>query len=491
VKSRDLWILAGLVVVGLLVRATRLTESLWYDEIAAWRMFGMHGPGAIITTFFEPSNHIAHTLLSWCSVKALEWAIGFELALRLPALLFSLGSVAAVYGMARCASGPRVALMAAGLMAVLPVPVLEGVEARGYSMMICFSALASWAFLANVHSQRAWRWCVYAGLCIAGAWAHPMTAFVPTGHAAWLGWQWARHRRVGLAVRGGLALAAGAAITLALYAPVIPEMLAQRGMYTVARGDEPLVFGAEGWHALIQLGGSWYPWNAWPGIALFVVGLIHARRDRAVAITLLGLPIFLVVVLATGAWMYARFALFSVPGAVLLMALGLDALARRNRIGALAAGAVVLAASAADLALRPPKQPLRSAAAYVDARRADGEPVLVVGLAHQVMDIYLDDVVYSLQHGADLDEKFDDPVPAWVVLYYPNYVSAEGFTLLDQRGFVEQQRFHGWVDWDNGDVIVFRQHRAAGPRSGPGGWPPPPGRCRRSGPPSPPPGTTR
>ena len=115
-KSRDLWILAGLVVVGLLVRATRLGESLWYDEIAAWRVFGMHGPAAIVTTFSEPSNHIAHTLVSWCSVKAFEWAVGFELALRLPALLFSLGAVAAVYGLARCASGPRVAMIAAGNM---------------------------------------------------------------------------------------------------------------------------------------------------------------------------------------------------------------------------------------------------------------------------------------------------------------------------------------------------------------------------------------
>jgi len=464
VKSRDLWILAGLVVVGLLVRATRITESLWYDEIAAWRMFGMHGPGAITTTFFEPSNHIAHTLLSWCSVKVLEWAIGFELALRLPALLFSLGAVAAVYGLARCASGPRVALLAAGLMAVLPVPVLEGVEARGYSMMICFSALASWAFLANVNSQRTWRWCVYAGLCAVGAWAHPMTAFVPIGHAAWLGWQWARHRRIGLAVRGGLTLMLAALITLALYAPVIPEMLAQRGMYTAARGDEPLVFGAEGWHALLQLGGSWYPWDAWPGIALAVIGFVGTapkgdspRPGHAVAITLLGLPIFLVVVLATGTWMYSRFALFSVPGAVLLMALGLEALARRNRLVALAAGAVVLAASAADLALRPPKQPLRDAAAYVDARRADAEPVLVVGLAHQVLDLYLDGLEYSLPHGADLDEKLNEPSPAWVVLYYPNHVSADGYALLDQLGFVEQQRFHGWVDWGNGDVIVYQK----------------------------------
>ncbi|MHC4079930.1 MAG: glycosyltransferase family 39 protein [Planctomycetota bacterium] len=456
-KSRDLWILAGLVVVGLLVRATRLTESLWYDEIAAWRMFGMHGPGAITTTFFEPSNHIAHTFLSWCSVKALEWAIGFELALRLPALLFSLGAVAAVFGLARCASGPRVAVIAAGLMAVLPVPVLEGAEARGYSMMICFSALTSWAFLVNVAKERVWRWCVYAGLCAAGAWAHPMTAFVPIGHAAWLGWQWALHRRVGLALRGGVALMLAALITLSLYAPVIPEILAQRGMYTAARGDEPLVFGTEGWHALLQLGGSWYPWDAWPGVALAVFGLIRARRDPAVAVTLLGLPIFLVVVLATGTWMYARFALFSVPGAVLLIAVGLEALARRNRIVALAAGAVVLAASAADLALRPPKQPLRDAAAYVRAHRSDGEPVLVVGLAHQVMDLYLDGPKYSLQHGADLDEKISETGPAWVLLYYPQHVSAASYALLDQRGFAEEHRLDGWVDWNNGDVLVYRQ----------------------------------
>ena len=155
--------------------------------------------------------------------------------------------------------------------------------------------------------------------------------------------------------------------------------------------------------------------------------------------------------------MYARFALFSLPGAVLLMALGLEALARRNRIVALAAGAVVLAASAADLALRPPKQPLRDAAAYVRAHRSDGEPVLVVGLAHQVMDLYLDGPKYSLQHGADLDEKISETGPAWVLLYYPQHVSAASYALLDQRGFAEEHRLDGWVDWNNGDVLVYRQ----------------------------------
>jgi hypothetical protein len=457
VRSRELWILTGLILVGLTARATRLTESLWYDEIAAWRSFGMLGAGAITSTFFEPSNHILHTLLSWLAVELVEWSIGFELALRLPALLFSLGAVAAVFGMVRCARKTRTALIAAGLMAVLPVSVLEGVEARGYSLMICFAALANWAFLANLKQERAWRWCVYAGLCAAGIWAHPMTVFIPVGHAAWLGWQAARHHKVALAVRGGLAVTGAAVVTLALYAPVLPEILDHRAMYTAARGDEPSVFGPEGWHTLLQLGGSWYAWAAWPGIALAVVGFVGARREPAVAVTLLGLPIFVVLVLVTGVWTYARFALFCLPGAVFLIAVGLEILGRRKRAAALAAGAVVVAASAVDLALRPAKQPLRDAADHVAAHRGEGEAVLVIGLAHAVMDLYLDAPGYSLRHGADLDQRLSESDPAWVVLYYPNHVSAENYALLERSGFVENRRFPGWVDWDNGDVVVYER----------------------------------
>jgi hypothetical protein len=444
VRSRELWILAGLIVVGLLVRATRLTESLWYDEIAAWRVFGVLGPGAIVSSYSEPSNHILHTLLSWCAVTWLQGGLGFELALRLPALLFSLGGVVAVFGLVRLVSGPRAGLIAAGLMAVLPVAVLEGVEARGYSMMICFAALADWAFLANLKAERAWRWVVYAGLCAAGTWTHPVTAFVPVGHALWLAGHAVRHRRVGLVVRGGLAIAGSAAISIALYAPVIGQIVARRGMYASARGDEPLVFGPEGWHALLQLGGSWYWWAAWPGLALAVLGFARLRKDPAVPVTLLGLPVFVAVVLAAGSWMYARFALFSLPGAVLLAATGLEALARWRR---------------------PAKQPLRDAADCVRAGRVDDEPGLVVGLAHRVMDLYLDDPAYSLFHGADLERKLGEIDPVWVVLYYPRSVSPQAYALLEDHGFVVDRRFPGWVDWNNGDVIVYRRGHSRGGES--------------------------
>ena len=101
VKSRDLWILAGLVAVGLLARATRLNESLWYDEIAAWTSYGVFGSGPIVGHYFDPSNHVAQTLASSFSVWLLETTIGPELALRLPALAASIATVPVIFALAR------------------------------------------------------------------------------------------------------------------------------------------------------------------------------------------------------------------------------------------------------------------------------------------------------------------------------------------------------------------------------------------------------
>ena len=476
-SSRELWGVAAVVVAALLIRATRLNESLWYDEIAAWFSFGQHGPAWIISQFSEPSNHIAHTLLSFCSAKLFEQALGFELALRLPALLFSLGAVVGTYALVRSMGGrarQRTALIAAVLMAVLPVAVLEGVEARGYSMMICFSALATSMFFAARAGQRPWQWGLYAALCAVGIWAHFVTAFVPIGHLAWLIWRAARHGERRQAFSGGVAIGLAAAASIALYAPALPNMLSHIGMYHAGHGDEPSVFATEGLHALWQLGGSWYAWAAWPGLLAAIIGLVVLLRNtqtiprETAAAALLGLPIFLVTIVVAGSWMYARFTLFALPGTVLLTAVGVDALWRWKRVAGLTALAMVIGFSAADLIVRPAKQPLRDAANYVRSNRADDEAVLVIGLAHRVMDLYLGDLrpQYSLHHGANLFEKLRDIKPEWIVLYYPKHVSQERVEMLEQGGYALVKRFEGWVDWGNGDVLLYRRQEPGEAASG-------------------------
>ena len=464
--SGQRWALLGVLVIAFLVRPTRLGESLWYDEIAAWATYGTYGPGTIIGNYFDPSNHVAHTLLSWGSVQLLG---DNAFALRVPAFLFSLLSVLAVFGLARRACGPRIALLAAGLMAILPVSVLEGVEARGYSMMICLGAAMTWALLAAWADGTAWRWCLYAALVALGGWAHPMTLFVGLGHGLWLGWQMARswRRKAGFDRRlGAAAVAIGLAVvlTVTLYAPLIPDALAMRHGLAATSADQPTLLGPEGWHALLQLGGSWYWWAAWAGLAIGVLGIAavvadeHAREAALAA--LLGWPLLAGAVAVTGVWVYARFSLFALPGMVLLMAAGLEALWRRKRAFGWVFLGVLVACSAADLAYRPPKQPLRDAVDYVRSARQEGEAVLVIGLAHGVLNAYGEGLrlEYSLGHGADLDVKLDALSPAWIVLYYPNHVSAERYALISDRGYALAARFRGWVDWTNGDVLVYRRH---------------------------------
>jgi hypothetical protein len=463
--SRGAWVAGGLCALALLLRAARLGESLWYDEIVAWGVFGSRGPAAIVSSYTDPANHILHTLLSWCSVEALGDALGFESALRLPALLFSVGAVATTFALARLALAPRGAAAAAALMAVLPVAVLEGVEARGYSMMIFFSAAASAAFLANLRRPRALGWALYAILCAAGAWSHPVSIFVPAGHAACVAYRAARSRDLRAAAGPAAGILLAAALTVALYVPALPDLLRGRAMYRAVRGDEPAILGPEGWHALLQLGGSWYVWTALPGLALFAIGLARAaargadpRLREALAVALAGLPVFILAVALADSWMYARFTLFALPGAAVAIAAGLEALLARRLAAGLAAAAILAAAAAADLAARPAKQPLRDAAEYVRAERIEGDAILIVGLAYPVMDLYLGDLgpAHSPFHGADLERQLDLVRPAWVVVYYPGQVARDRSALLESRGYRLDRRFPGWVDWDNGDVLVYR-----------------------------------
>jgi hypothetical protein len=463
-----------IVILALALRAWRITESLWYDEIASWMTYAGGAPsiGAVFGNFLDPINHPFHTLLNFLSVRWFTDSLGVELAFRLPAFLFSLLSAMTVYGLASAACSERVALLAAGLAAALPVSVLEGVEARGYSMMICFAAAMSWMLIEARRVNRAGIWMLYAVVCALGVWSHFVTAFVPIGHGMWLVWRGMRYQEWREAACGFAALALGAAIALTLYAPMLPAMLAAHDMFAAHSASQPTIVGQEGVHALLQMGGSWYAWAALPGLALLLIGVIrivskkqgsgeHENARAALEISLIGLPLMLIVVALSGTWVYARFMLFALPGAMLLIALGIDALWRwKTPTGWLSLGAIGFA-SIGDLAIRPPKQPLRDAVDFMLARRSPEDRILAIGLAHEVLRVYAHDLnlTYSLRHGADLPQKLGSVRPQWIVLEYPRSVPSEVYESIERAGFSLAAHFNGWVDWTNGDVLVYERDR--------------------------------
>lgn len=450
-----------LTVLALVPRLIRIDESLWYDEIAAMTSFSIHGPGPALGNYYALSNHVLHSALTSLLIDV-NGGVN-ELVLRTPALLAGIACVPAMFGLARTVDGDRFGLIAAAVMALMPVAVLESVDARGYSLMMLFTILTTWQVVRISDGHRsATLW--YAVFATLGCWSHFAFAFVPLGHALLaLSWLLRRHRRgPGLRLTVGLGL--GGVTTLLVLAPVLPSFLLLRSEFVAADGDEPSLFGIEAWKGLLQLGGSWYFWAALPGLALALLGGTESSRwprlRIATVASVSGGLVTAILLIAGDGWVYARFLLFLIPASVLLIAAGIRALMflpQRSEPAYVAAMILAIGWCTA-LVVRPPRQPIRDAIdAMADA--APGRSVWSIGLGDDVADYYASASDLRLQHAVDLGARLDDETlaagPDHIVLLYPDLIAEPTRAMLETAGFKTTARFEGWLDWGNGDVELL------------------------------------
>ena len=461
------------VLLAAAIRAPFLTDSLWYDEIAAFLGYSINGPWGAVSTYYTQANHVLHSLLAWVSGAALGVD---EVTVRLPSFLAGLGTVMAVAWLAmtalgRDAKGVQLAVVAAFITALLPIAVLPATEARGYSLMTLFSALMTAAFLRALRRPTRTEWLIYAAACALGIWAHLVTVCVPAFHAAWC---------VAVLVRGAPSTASGtspttaragliaigvaALLTLLVYAPILPAMFAIRSEFRALDGNEPTLLGPEGWMMLLSIGGSWKVWASLAALPLAVAGLAAATRDAslrtALILSLGGTVLALAFPLFLGSWLYARFLAFTVPGIALLLAAGFLEINDRKPGTARAIALVVGSAWIASLATLGPRQQIREAVTYVASHRTPTEGAFAVGLPDDVHQWYAVplhlDMPGSGPYGAALQQHLHDPAAAWAVLLYPRTLTAAAGQLRD-AGFVEEARFPGWIDAGGGEIIVLRR----------------------------------
>lgn len=465
-SRRTLLLVCVVLLLGVTERVWRLSESFWFDEISALLDYAQYGPGAIVGTYFVPSNHVLHTLLCWCTISLAGGAS--EPLLRLPALLAGLAAIPTIVLLVReCArwQGARTGTaMAIGcaLATLSPIMVVESVEARGYSMMILFASLASWNYL------RAWRtgatsaWICYSIVCALGVWAHLTFVVLPISHGAIALWFVVRsssspHDRIA-ARRALLALVLAAITAFAVLSPLLPDLLRIRSEFQALDGNEPSLFSREGLHVLLGLGASWTLWSAPLGLGLFLLGLKGAVSDRTrrfpLTVTLLALPLIVVGTSFAGSWMYARFALFAMPGVLLAMTLGLCDL-RTKRLMTLVA--VVLAVAwTTDICTLAAKQPIRDAVLFIREQDRSLTTIASAGLADNVVAYYGVLAGFDIRNagtgGSNLDTLAREI--GWLIVLYPESLTEQGRAALE-RDWSLVQTFRGWVDWTNGDVLVY------------------------------------
>ncbi|MEE2663591.1 MAG: glycosyltransferase family 39 protein [Myxococcota bacterium] len=459
------------VAVGL--RSYRLDAPLWYDEIVTLVEYVRLAPSDLLTHYTSTNNHLLYSLLAHASVAGFgesAWA------LRLPAALLGVASLAAFWWMAHEFVAARQARLASWAIALSYHHVWFSQNARGYTGILLSAWLGTALFLRARRGGPARLWLAYAVALALGTWIHLSTLFVFAAHgivylAEELVAQGRDDRRFD--ARPLAALAGGLLLALALYAPLLPELAetltsqhsAGRGSNTVTTWKSPvwtLLEAARG----LQLGGA-SPLVALLGVGLAGCGLISFARSRPGDALLLTAPgaIAIAALLAAGFNIWPRYFLVSLGFAAILGVRGAFSAAglivtSPTRAEHLATAACItgIALSAATLPLnyRYPKQDYPAARSLIVDRRGADEPVLALGLADYAYGRYFEPGWGTLESVEQLDRLEEEHASLWIVYSFPTLLRASRPELFArvERGYERVRSFHGTLG--DGDVHVLR-----------------------------------
>jgi hypothetical protein len=516
VRPGDLrwWVaaLACAAAAGLAQRADILAQGLWFDEIAAFLDYSQWGVGASMGTYFSLANHPFHSMAVAAALNATGTVS--EVVLRAPSLLAGLLSVPACAWLAwesasgsdcranpsaaaapdrraspRAAGTPvaapaaagRLALLAAVAMMLMPLAILASTESRGYAMMILFAAIAGATQIRAMRQTSAGRpawWLAYSGACALGCWTHPTFVALPLTHGLVASCTIMRRGRSASMpwFANIAALFLAALTTMALTSPLLPDVLRVIREFTASDGDEPTAIGVEGVLLVLQTCGAWVPWAAGIGAMLVVPGAARAwsaggAMRMAVWLPALAAALLAVGSLLAGSWIYARFALFTVPATAIAAAIGVQVwLDQPRRTLALGVPLAVAAAWSASILTLGPRQPIRDAVEWIAQRRTEGQVVASAGLADNVTAMYatlLDGDAASPESirsagfgGTTLGAL--SPTPDYLIVLYPAlFERAGGAAQAKALGLSPVRGFPGWIDQGQGEVRVYARPQPA------------------------------
>jgi len=479
--------LGGLVVLAFATRLIGLDGGLWVDEIYSLVRSFRAPIGTILTEFWGDNHHPFYAVLAHAS-RALfgetPWAV------RLPAMLMGVAAIPMLYALGTTVVRQREALLAALLLAVSYHHVWFSQNARGYSAIALVAIVTMWAFLRGVATGERRYFVLYGVVAGLGAYTHLTVVFVVVGHALaallLLAAPGATIDRRAL-VRGGLvAFGLGAAVTLALYAPMLgqvtdfflhrPSQL--RGVSTprwaFVETIRVLVLGLGAGLALV--GGTVLA----AGVVVGASGLAALwRRNRLFVLMLAGPCVATVAgaALARGT-MYPRFFFFAIGPAMLLAVRGaysvcswISRRAGRAALGEpLATGGIVIVVllSAASLSFnyRYPKQDFEGAMRVVLAERAPGDAVVTTGLPADPYRMLYGQAWGNLTTAAELDSVRRGSARTWILWTFPRYLErhAPEIDRILHDECPERRTFRGTVG--GGDVLLCALP-ALGPASAP------------------------
>lgn len=392
-KEPRLALLWVILVAACALRLYGLDGGLWYDEIKTYVDYARMPFGEIITTYDSENHHILYTTLAYVAFRIFGQSAW---SLRLPAAIFGIGSIWALYHLIRQVGGRREALLSSALLTFSYHHIWFSQNARGYMGVLFWTILTSWLLLRGLHRPQRNLWLVYALGAALGVYTHITMLFVVAGqfiiYAVTL---LARREQVWPDRWAGLSLGfcMAALFTLLLYAFVLPQALHAIGEQSnVTSWKDPL------WAILeitkgIKVGFSGTV-IAMGALLVTGLGLWSFARQRPAVIGLIFLPALLgsTVVIALGHPVWPRFFFFTMGFGVLIVVRGTtvfgEATAHLLRldcgrsawVGSALCSALIVASATSIPGVYAPKQDFDGALTFVEQNRESGDAVVTVGL---------------------------------------------------------------------------------------------------------------
>ena len=490
-RKRAAWPwLCAILVVAIALRAFHLDAGLWLDEIDTLVHYTRLPAGELLTVYPSLNHHVLFTLEAKAAIAMFgesAWA------LRLPALLFGVASIWALWLLAEQVVSRTEALLAALMLAVSYHHVWFSQNARGYTGMLFWGLLASY-FLVRAEKAPSWRLMTGYGVVSALAiYTHLSAVFLIASQCLAYGILALRRfgqsaarasetppaadLSVGMALYG-FALAGG--LALLLHAPLLPQMIAT--FSGVAGAQSPLDAAATAeWKStswmILEVGRSLGPVL---GVVLPAIGIVAAlgMLDRVKSTPILPLfvlihvPLTLAVLVMASMRVWPRYffidigflCLFLVRGAYAIgrvAAIRLNANGRTSINGhtlgtALAVAGIALSASLLPRNYLHPKQDFLGARDFVEATRSRDSAVATLGLAAMPYADYYAPKWRQVGSVAELAALRKANGEVWLVYAFPSVTERRYRDVVDYifNNFERVGQFPGTLG--GGDVLVWR-----------------------------------
>jgi 4-amino-4-deoxy-L-arabinose transferase-like glycosyltransferase len=442
-----------LLLVGLGLRGWGLNGQMWHDEIATVLTTIRVPLETLCTTYGGENQHTLYSVLAQGATTAFgerPWA------LRLPALIFGVLAIAALYGLGVTVATRPQAFAAAALLAVSYHPVWLSQNARGYTGLLLATIVATWCFIVGVRRPRWLIWVAYAIAVALGMYLHLTMVFVPISHVLVLalgaGVAMQRQEPLSVFVRPLLGLVLAAALTLALYAPMLDDLVAH---FLRSKPSAPSEWKDLGWAVREMLRGLQTGFGLIgfaTGAVLTLIGSWDYLRKSPIVLGLLILPgvigIAIVVLLQHNIW--PRFLFSSAGFGLLILMRGAavtaewmsasiipswlpDWRARLSTAFFMAASGAMLLASAYSLPrlYAHPKQDYLGALEFVEASQQPTEPVLTVGMAaYSYREFYQVDWTV-VEKPEELQAVLAKNASTWLVYSFPVHLRSRHPQLME------------------------------------------------------------